>query len=297
MEIFAAVLECGSVTGAAQRLGLSQPAVSKSLGALEAEIAVPLFLREQRGLRPTQEGRTLYLEAQRLLQSYAFLEGFARNLPQMKHSRLRIGCIPALSNDWLPRRIGTFAGLWPDIGLTLATESSAEIVQMVARGELDLGISHSRIQDEVLIREPLFDLRIRCVVPVSDPLAQQDQVTLADLNGREMVGLTSRDEVQRNLMVAMHQRGYSASVAYECYFGVVACRVAEETGRLAVVDEESCRSHDPQRSRILPLVTPIATPLFLLRNRKQQDSLALQRFALHLKASVESSPEGGGAIT
>jgi Transcriptional regulator len=137
-EVFVAVIECGSVTAAAEKLNLSQPAVSKSLKLLETELGIRLFLRGIKGLQATDEGRSLYLEASRMTDNYAHLEGFARNLPQMEHARLEISCMPALSIFWLPQATAKFIHSYPDATLAFRSRSSPETVQLVARGSLTL---------------------------------------------------------------------------------------------------------------------------------------------------------------
>lgn len=286
VEIFTSVLESGSVTAAAQKLGLSQPAVSKSLKLLENELKTRLFLRGSKGLQPTDEGRALYLEASRLVDGYTHLELFARNLPRMEHARFQISCIPALSIEWLPRTIAGFVQKYPDASFTFRSRSSPETVQLVARGEIDLGISQARTDDSSIEKTKLFDLRAVCIVPVWHRLATVAQIDFSDLDGERIISLSAPDELQRGLEAAMLTRGLRFTSRLEISLGAMACRMAEAGEYVGIIDEESARLHDPTKSRIVPFAESISTPVCLLRNVNKPKTLALSLFTDHIISRI-----------
>ncbi|MFC3057560.1 LysR family transcriptional regulator [Paenirhodobacter populi] len=291
-EVFVAVIECGSVTAAAEKLNLSQPAVSKSLKLLETELGIRLFLRGIKGLQATDEGRSLYLEASRMTDNYAHLEGFARNLPQMEHARLEISCMPALSIFWLPQATAKFIHSYPDATLAFRSRSSPETVQLVARGELDLGISQAPSEDASLEKIKLFDLNAVCILPIDHPLAEKREIDFADLNGRRIITLSAPDELQRSFQAMMLMRGHSYSSKIEISLGSMMCKVVEAGGGIGLVDEESARLHDPGKSRVLRFSTPISTPIYLLRNVNKPKTLVSKLFSEHIIAMAGSRDPG-----
>lgn len=286
LEIFVAVLGQGSVTAAAEQLGLTQPAVSKSLKALEAELGVRLFLRGARGLRATDEGRALYLEAARLTESYGHVEGFARNLGQMEHARLEISCIPALSTDWMPQHVAHFLADYPEAALCFRSRSSPETVQLVARGELDLGLSQARAEDSTVEKTRLFDLHAVCVIPRGHPLAAKPSIALADLHGARIIALSGPDALRRELEARMLMAGYAVQSRVEVAHGAMLCRMAGYAGLIGVVDTESARLHDPRMVVVRPLEQPLLTPIYLLQNSFKAQSLMSRKFVEHLVAAT-----------
>ena len=80
LEAFHVSMETGTVTGAAERLRISQPAVSKILAALEYDLKLKLFKRVRKRLVPTNEAHMLYVEVHRLMTSMGDIEEFARDL-------------------------------------------------------------------------------------------------------------------------------------------------------------------------------------------------------------------------
>lgn len=283
-EIFVAVLECGSVTAAAAKLALSQPAVSKSLKLLETELGTQLFLRGIKGLQATDEGRALYLEATRLTDSYTHLEGFARKLKQMEHARLEISCMPALAVHWLPEAAAKFIRSFPDATLAFRNRSSPETVQLVARGEIDIGISQARIGDATIERTKLLDLQAVCIVTTGHPLADKAQIAFSDLDGQRLITLSAPDELQRNFQAAMQTRGYSFSSRIEIAVGAMMCRVIEAGGGIGLIDAESARLHNPRKARIIPFSEPISTPIYMLRNVNKPKTLLSKLFSEHVIA-------------
>ncbi len=287
-EIFVTTVEAGSVTAAAERLSLSQPAVSKSLRLLETTLGVQLFVRGAKGLRATDEGRALYLEASRLTDGYGHLEGFARNLVRMEHARLEISCIPALSLEWLPDTIASFVRDYPDATLSFRSRSSPETVQLVARGELDIGISQARADDETIEKFRLFDVKAVCIVPLGHRLALMPEITFADLHRERIISLSAPDEFRRTFEAAMLTRGFSVTSKIEVALGSMLCRMVEAGGGIGIIDEESARRHDPLRSRVLDFAETISSPIYLLSNGEKPRSLVAKMFTDHLIAITAS---------
>ena len=97
IEAFKAVIESGTVTQAAERLAISQPAVSKLLQSFERGSGLTLFTREKGRLSPTTEARLLYEEVERIFQGAGRVRQAADEIRSLKRGLLSIGVMPALS--------------------------------------------------------------------------------------------------------------------------------------------------------------------------------------------------------
>lgn len=284
MEIFVRVIEAGSMTEAAVALGLSQPAVSKSLRVLEEGLGFALFHRGVRGVQPTNEGRALYLEAQRMIENFANLSAFARDLPRQGHARLEISCIPALSLAWLPDAVMGFLAEFPDASLTFQTRSSPQTMQLVAQGGADVGISQVWAEDSQVHKTHLLDIGLICVVPLTHRLADNAVVTLEDLNGEQLVLVGKSDAVRKSFEAGMHLRGLRFTSRIEVGVGAMLLRMVEASGCVGLIDEQSARMHLPGGSVLLPLSERIAVPIFLLESAVRPQSLFTRHFVEHLLA-------------
>src|ERR1700733_7441631 len=102
IETFRAVMEAGSVTAAAERLRITQPAVSKLIMELERSTRLALFVRKKRRLVPTQEAQLLYEETERVFLGVDRIRHYAVELREVKTGRAHIACLPGLGVSLLP---------------------------------------------------------------------------------------------------------------------------------------------------------------------------------------------------
>ena len=96
LDAFRAVMESGTVSRAAKRLSVSQPAVSKLIQSLEQAIGLVLFDRTRGRLSPSAEATMLFEEVERLFGGLSSLKTFAEEIRTVHHGSLRIGVMPAL---------------------------------------------------------------------------------------------------------------------------------------------------------------------------------------------------------
>ena len=163
LEIFAAVVECGSFTGAADRLYLAQSTVSENVQALEEALHASLLRRgTKRRLTLTADGRRVYRHAQEILGKCSALcsdvaGDTARELP------LGASTVPAQS--LLPRFIAAFSSAFPDCRCTLRCGNSEEVHRLLLDGDIQLGFVGSADDRQNLIYEPVAEDRLVMIAP------------------------------------------------------------------------------------------------------------------------------------
>lgn len=158
IEVFLSVARTGSVSGAAEQLFISQPAVSRHLNALEGELGCTLFERG-RGLRRsglTEQGRNFLPAAEKLRQAWQE----ALEAPGGKGETLRAAAVGSLCYDLLPRVFRVFLEEKRGRGLVFHQMSSYQAYESVARGETDLALIsddmyHPQVETVPLFREPM----------------------------------------------------------------------------------------------------------------------------------------------
>lgn len=119
VKTFAAAAEAGSVTAAAERLGISQSAVSRQVAALEEEIGVPLFQRHARGMMLTGPGQILLEHAREMSGIAAMAEARLKDAADRPMGELRVTAPVAFGMAWIAPRLGRFADMYPDMRLKL----------------------------------------------------------------------------------------------------------------------------------------------------------------------------------
>jgi len=154
LRSFAAIVDTGSFTRAADRVNKTQSAVSMQIRRLEEQLGRPLFAKQGRGVRLTEDGEKLIEYARQILQIEA--AAFASVSRKALAGRIRFGIPDDYSETFLPDIVTRFTRRHPLVEITVMCEGSLMLADRVAAGELDMAVINGASQDmEVLREEPL----------------------------------------------------------------------------------------------------------------------------------------------
>jgi DNA-binding transcriptional LysR family regulator len=142
LQAFRAVFEAGSVTRAAEQLHTTQPALSRLIGDLEAELGLALFARQKRRLVPTAEGRMFHREAEKALAAVDQIVDIARDIRTLKGSHLRIVAPMLTAFSVLPAAVAAFRASHPRTRVSLEVTNIRDIADWVANGPFD-AVAHA----------------------------------------------------------------------------------------------------------------------------------------------------------
>jgi DNA-binding transcriptional LysR family regulator len=181
LALFHAVAEAGSVTGAAERLRVSQPAVSKQILELEAALGVPLLERLPRGVRLTEAGKLLaeYARRQNVLESEA-----ARAIEEfrgLKRGRLAVGASTTIAAYLLPPVFGRFHQHYSDIELRLEIANTRDIQRYLMEGLIEIGLIEGVIETEDLDSRVFHQDELVAIAPPGHPLLKKKAVAAREL--------------------------------------------------------------------------------------------------------------------
>jgi DNA-binding transcriptional LysR family regulator len=206
----------GSFSAAAEALAFTQPAVSRQIATLEAEAGTQLVERGARGIRLTPAGELLVETAETVLDKLAAAEHQLEALAGLSGGRLRVGAFPSANATLIPLALSTFAGAFPDVGLSLVEARSPECAALIASGELDLAVvsdSEGELGDE-LVLEPLMEDPMYLALARSHPLAEQKVVTMGDL--KDEIWIEGRGNiVSAALRAAAARAGFEPRIGFE----------------------------------------------------------------------------------
>lgn len=197
LRMFHEVIVCGSVTRAAERLHLSQPAVTGQLRNLERELGLSLLRPQGRGIAPTSAGQRLAVRAAILFALEDDIEREAAQLRDGSAGSLRIAATSLPANMLIPPWIASWKRLNPDVEVTLMTSNAQDAFQRVLLYEADLAIvGGGRTPPIGLDSTPLLHDEIGFVVERGHPFAGKT-VPLTDILREPFVmreiGSASRD--------------------------------------------------------------------------------------------------------
>jgi DNA-binding transcriptional LysR family regulator len=207
LRYFTAVFEERSVSRAAERLLLSQPALTRQIHALEREIGTPLFERVPAGVLSTAAGSALYSHAQTVLRLADTCREIARSAGAIGE-RVDVGLPPGLPPQWLTDALSRISAHVPQAQVAFTDAGSAEQLRMVREGSLDIALVHQN-PPETLTAALLFEQPFGVAVRPEHPLAGSPTCRLRHLHD---VGVLAhaRDQVPAEhdrMIAAAHHAG------------------------------------------------------------------------------------------
>lgn len=140
LEIIVTLAEEGNMRKAAERMFISQPALSQRLQSIEKSWGTQLFIRSQKGLEPTSAGELIIQFAKDTLARKEETMELVASLENKVHGTLKIACATIVGQTWLPRVLKEYVERYPDAKISLMTGWSSEIVKVLHKGEAHIGI-------------------------------------------------------------------------------------------------------------------------------------------------------------
>lgn len=184
LTAFLAVAESGSFSTAAERLFITQPAVSKRIAQLEQQLGTRLFDRVGRRIRLTEAGQALLPRARQVLLDLEDMSRAISNLTGTVSGTLRIGTSHHIGLHRLPPVLRRFSREYPDVKLDIHFIDSEEAWEAVLHGDLEMGVvtlppqPDPRLHSQAVWQDPLVFM-----AAPEHPLARLDRVTLETLTG------------------------------------------------------------------------------------------------------------------
>lgn len=244
---FLTVAECGTLSAAARRLGVSQPTLTRRMAALEDSLGVELFRRSPRGLRLTGTGEALLGPARQMEAGAQAVELVARGRDRGLSGLVRLTATEGLAVDWLPRELADFHRLHPSIDVEVIARNTA---LNLLRREADIAIRLGRPRQLELVARRVGELLLGLYASRSYLEERGEPQSVADLGAHTAV---SFDEAEMYTGAAgwLEQNIGDAHVAYRANT-LSAQRAAIRAG--FGIGAQSCfiAADDPELVRVLP---------------------------------------------
>mgnify|MGYP000002843355 FL=1 len=215
IEIFVRLAEMENMGEAAMALGLTQPALSQQLRALEGRLGLRLFERVPKGMQLTPSGRNILEPARAVLRANRDFRDTADHVAARLAGSIRFGVTPTIGPYLMPKVIKVLHRRHPDLRLFIREGIPALQQADLAAGELDMILSPMPVRGRGLHVEPLFREPLRIVAPPDDPLLSLDTLTEADFSGRTFLTLDHRHHYHRQLTEICEQLGATILADYE----------------------------------------------------------------------------------
>ncbi|GMG93481.1 LysR substrate-binding domain-containing protein [Cupriavidus metallidurans] len=294
LEAFRSVMVSGSMTVAAERLKISQPAVSALIRDLEKRLEIRLFRREGNRLIPGAEAQRLFREVDRFYQGMEQIERVALDLKSARIGTLRVASMHTLGLSLLSECVRQFSLSRPELAISLDVRNSLGVMELAAAHQIDIGFVQMSGDEypgvDVL---PLPSVAAVCVLPRGHALARKRSLKITDLQDEALISLNRNSPVRMRLEMELDAAGVTCKRSVVTSLGHVACSLVAGGLGLTVVDPFTARRvRDPgvvwrplspavqfQFSMVLPSHQP--------RSKVVEDFIKLVKE--QFKASVASS--------
>lgn len=288
IEIFHAIMQTGSVTGAAHMLNVTQPSISNVLRHAEQQLGFRLFERISGRLQPTTEACELLPDVEEIFGRIETLKRMLEEMKGGKTSRLAIAASPTLVNAYLPKALALLETLGTQI--TIQSLPTALAIERVARREVDVGLVYGPVVNPGVIEEPLSQSQVVCVVNRNSALANHKLLTPQDLANTAVVstGPTTHIGTAIKETCEAHELPIPQTTV-EVNSSMAACLMAAEDVGIALVDLASVGQLVSPNVVLIPFRPQVCLHVSLIfpRNRPQSRAAARVAQALRTLAATE----------
>jgi LysR family transcriptional regulator, low CO2-responsive transcriptional regulator len=188
LKAFMAIAETRTFTAAAQRVHITQAAISMQIRQLENEVGIPLFIRTPRRVVLTEAGEKLLDRAQLILREHDAAIAEISELAGAEHGRLRVGSSSAMvSADRLPNILGELKSIHPNVEISVASGTSELLVKLILGGDIDVGFVSLPVVAKNIETEVLSHDQLVAIASPSHRLARQKVISAFALSGEKLI--------------------------------------------------------------------------------------------------------------
>ncbi|MEI2418492.1 LysR substrate-binding domain-containing protein [Orrella sp. JC864] len=278
IEVFRAVMVAGSVSGAAQLLHVSQPAVSRLLAYTEQKLGFALFQRLRGRLHPTPQAHRLFGEIELLYQGVQRINGLASDMANLGRGVLRIACSPSLASALMPMAIAAFAQRQPDVRVCIEGMLADALTDALLTQKADVAVAIVPLQHARLQSHALFRNRIVAVLPPGHRLCTRERLRIADLRDEAIVGYSAETPLAHAIARLYDGARMAPRWVAEVKQTHVACAMARRGLGIALVDEQAQLGGDWPDLQVRALHPTIDLQVRLGYSRYEPLSAIVQEF-------------------
>lgn len=287
LQLFVHVLDCGTLTAAAQRSHLTLASASERVRGMEALLGTALLIRKARGVQPTAAGHTLGQHARQVLAQMQQLRGAMGEFGAGLAGQIRLRGNTSAMREHLPLAVSSFLRRHPQIALELQECSSSEVLAGLRQGLCDIGVAAWDADNAALLAglqsRPWRSDPLAAALPLGHALAGRQQLKLSELLHENWVGLPRESALQQLLQkqaLKINDRLLRTQVQLQHFEGL--CQLVGQGVGIAVLPLVAVQRHAaPTGVVAVPLSDDWAQRRLLLCTRGDASSLPLPAQQLH----------------
>ncbi|SPA30308.1 LysR family transcriptional regulator [Cupriavidus taiwanensis] len=282
LHVLVALYETRNVSHTAERLSMTQPALSRWLAELESELGVSLFERHSRGLVPTRFCAALVVHARTILSEIARTQDTIRVMADGAAGQLAIGATPTVAVDLLPDAICRFREAFPHAHLSLAEGTVEDMLPALREGRLDFVVGRTEVHgiDAPLRCDLLYAETIRVIAGPNHPLARRRKLKWEETRPYTWIGPPANSQIRRELDYELALAGEPAPTVRIESATVLANVALLQHGELLAVMSGRMTAYFHALGQVVPLPLPYRREgtVGVLRHRNAEQTPMRQAF-------------------
>ena len=283
IEAFKTLMLAGSVTAAADVLGLSQPTISKLIAQLESETTLTLFDRLRGRLVPRPEAHALLRDVEKTLSALEEVGRNARQLARSHMGHIRIASIASLGTSLIPQAIASFVKSRPHTTATLYVRSSSYIRERISGHLADIGfVSDGPVPAGTL--SICFQERpgAICILPAHHPLRKKKVLYAKDLADEPFISVGRDTAFRYQIERAFIDANVNRRMVFHTNHFAAACALVAQGAGVTIVDPFSALAHSGKGIRLRPFAPEIPFRVNLIRPANQPAPVIVDDFLTQL---------------
>ncbi|MGK5028918.1 LysR family transcriptional regulator [Janthinobacterium sp. DSP2-3-3] len=294
IEVFHAIMQVGTISGAAQVLHISQPAVTKVLQHCELQLGMPLFERVRGKLYPKPEAHRLFVETEKLNRDLLGIRRLAASLKGHAVETIRLVSTPTIAISVLPFAMTEWRRDFPHTRCQLATHHTGEIVNTLRLGEADLAVSLQDPRHPGIVAEAIAHGVMTVIAPAGTWHVADcgTPLTAHGLSG-ELIGHADNDPLGELVVAACEAQDMHPVFSTVVQTYQIARSLVEAGAGMAVVDPFTAASGSSERLQRRPWAPTIPIQLYLLTASHSPLSHGARRLADSIGVAARNCLERG----
>ncbi|WP_166417148.1 LysR family transcriptional regulator [Cochlodiniinecator piscidefendens] len=278
LDAFRTVVSTGTVTEAANVLGISQPAASRLIADFESEVGFPLFRRSGRMLEPTEEARLLVGEIRQAISGMEHIKDAANAISQYSHARLRLITTPTYSTLIAPKLIRDFAHHHANAQIQLEVETADDTVEWMVSNGYDFGIISGKTTNPSLNSLKIWDEAAVCIMKPDHPLASSKEISAQDLANEAYVSYRSSSRFRMAIDAVFKTEGIHRKTQYEARTTDAICQMVANGLGVAIVGSTQVEPNSMQQCAAVPFTPTIPFTASLIWSQRKPLSAVAETF-------------------
>ncbi|MCP3970683.1 MAG: LysR family transcriptional regulator [Rhodobacteraceae bacterium] len=291
-QAFHAIIEAGTVTAAAEQLGISQPGISNLLAQLERATRIRLFHRSKGRLVPTPEAMVLFNEIDTVVRGLDHVNQAVVDLQNQQAGQLQVATNHALAFGFMPELIAGFTADKPHLTISFQSQYSSKIQEWVTAGLFEIGVCELPLRQDGLASQ-MFFFETRCAVPAGSPAAAHEVLSPERLDGFPFIVMGIDHMVSRRTREAFHGSGSDWRIRCHTDLFRNALNMVRQGVGAALIDPFTLASDNGEGYVVRPFRPRILLDIIIVTARARPVSAIGQQFLDRLVPRMQALAASG----